>query len=89
MIVNNLVALTAVNLFNEVLIGSGAFIGHILIMIIILQFKKVPQIGAYLVLIASTAMMLFIFTNMPTDNDAFIMVLGYVGLMVSSVTGNK
>lgn len=83
------VALTAVNLFNELLTGVGGFIGHLLIMFVLVQIKKIPQIGAILVMIVSTAMMLFIFNNMSGSNDAFIMVLGYIAIAVSSITGNK
>lgn len=84
-----MVALTAVNLFNELLLGSGAFVGHILVFLIVLQVKRTFSAGGFLGMLISVAMMLFILTNMPADNDAYIMVMGYFYLAVTSITGNK
>lgn len=82
-----LIQLTAENFFNELLYGSGAFIGHIIIMAVILWIRTKVGMGKLVGLVISVAMMLFMFTTMPPDNDAFILVLGYLGLAVTSITG--
>lgn len=74
----------AVDLYNQLLWGSGAMIGHILIVILILWLSvKFRSEGKLIGMALSIVMMLGVFSNMPTDNMAYIFVIPYLILTIS------
>lgn len=76
----------ALTMFTELLWGSGAFIGHIVIIVLLMAIKRFfGGIGGFITLIGSVGMMLLVFNTMPVDNAAYLMVLGYVAVAFISV----
>lgn len=76
----------ALAMFTELLWGSGAFIGHIVIIVLLLAVKRFfGSIGGFVSFLGSVGMMLLVFNTMPVNNPAYLMVIGYLAVVFISV----